>query len=36
MTSNTAVLGGELGMYPLETNIDVRALKWQNKVNNMT
>ena len=28
-TSNTAVLRAELGMYPLETNRDVRNLKWQ-------
>ena len=33
-TSNT-VLRAELGMYPLETNRDVRKLKWQYKVNNM-
>ena len=28
-TSSNAVLGAELGMYPLETNRDVRKLKWQ-------
>ena len=33
-TSNT-VLRAELGMYPLETNRDVRKLKWQYKVRNM-
>ena len=34
MTSNT-VLRAELGMRLLETNGDVRKLKWQYKVKNM-
>ena len=34
MTS-TKVLRAELGMYPLETNRDVRKLKWQHKVRSM-
>ena len=34
-TTSNAVLRAELGMYPLQTNGDVRKLKWQNKVRNM-
>ena len=35
-TSSNTVLRAELGMYPLTTNRDVRKLKWQYKVRNMT
>ena len=34
-TSSNTVLRAELGMYPLETNRDVRNLKWQYQVRNM-
>ena len=34
-TSNTVVLRAELGMYPLQTNSDMRELKRQYKVRNM-
>ena len=34
-TTSITVLRAELGMYPLETNRDVRKLKWQYKVKNM-
>ena len=34
-TSNT-VLRAELGMYPLQTNRDVRKLKWQYKIDNIS
>ena len=34
-TTSNIVSKAELGMYPLETNRDVRKLKWQYKVRNM-
>ena len=34
-TASTTVLRAELGMYPVETNRDVRKLKWQYKARNM-
>ena len=35
-TTSNIVLRAEPGMYPLETIRDVRKLKWQNKLNNMS
>ena len=34
-TASNTVFRAELGMYPRETNRDVRKLKWQRKVRNM-